>query len=82
MVCGSCVARITRAVTRLDGVSAVRVDLRREAVTVRREPGRPPDPELAAAVATAGYEADLAGLEHVPLDETLSFFARILRRTR
>ena len=59
MTCGSCVNRITRAVRKLDGVSKVHVDLRRETATVRREPALVSNAALAAAVAEAGYEADL-----------------------
>jgi len=60
MTCGSCVNRITRALRRLDGVTAVRVDLGRETATVRRDPQAAPDDVLAAAVSEAGYHADLA----------------------
>lgn len=80
MVCGSCVARITRAVKRLDGVSAVRVDLRREVVTVRRESARVSDADLAAAVAAAGYEADLSGAVAVDVEETRGLLDRLFGR--
>jgi Cu+-exporting ATPase len=38
MTCGSCVNRIMRAVGKVEGVTKVRVDLRTETATVRREP--------------------------------------------
>ncbi len=63
MTCGSCVSRITRAVRQLDGVTKVHVDLRRETVTVRREPALVSDAALAATVEAAGYRADLAAVE-------------------
>lgn len=59
MSCGSCVNRITRAVGKLDGVSNVKVDLRHETATVSRDPSRASDAALAAAVADAGYQANL-----------------------
>ena len=80
MVCGSCVSRITRAVRRLDGVSGVRVDLEGETVTVRLERGSVSDAALAAAVAEAGYEADLTSAVLVPLDEVAGPLARLMRR--
>ena len=55
MTCGHCVAAITTAVTRLDGVNVVEVDLASRAVTVHSDD--PIDPEdFAAAVSDAGYE--------------------------
>ena len=69
MVCGSCVSRITRSLRHLDGVDRVRVDLGREAVTVRRNRSAAPDAALAAAVAEAGYHADLdAAVEALDAD--------------
>ena len=61
MTCSACVSRITRAVKALPGVTAVRVDLGREAVTVRREPGVATDIGLIEAIRHAGYEADVTG---------------------
>lgn len=59
MTCGSCVNRITRALKRLDGVERVRVDLRNEAVTVRRDPDLVTNTTLAAAIVDAGYAPDV-----------------------
>ena len=73
MTCGSCVNRITRAIRKLDGVTKVDVDLRRETATVRREPTLVSNAALVAAVAEAGCEADLAASER-------GFLARLLGR--
>lgn len=80
MTCGSCVSRIARAVRKLDGVTKVDVDLRRETATVRREPALVSNAELAAAVAEAGYEADLASAVAVPASEARSLLDRLLGR--
>lgn len=82
MTCGSCVNRIARAVRKLDGVSTVHVDLRRETATVRREPALVSDAVLAAAVAEAGYEADLASAVVLPSSEGRGLLARLLGRSR
>lgn len=70
MTCQSCVGRITRRVRKVDGVHGVSVDLRGERVTVRRSTGSAPDSALAAAIADAGYRADLAGAIAVPPQRT------------
>ena len=80
MTCGSCVNRITRAVRRLDGVTKVSVDLRNETATVRRDPALVSNAALAAAVADAGYTADLAAAVVVPHDEPQGFLDRLLHR--
>jgi Cu+-exporting ATPase len=80
MTCGSCVNRITRALRRLDGVAAVRVDLGRETATVRRDPDATPDAVLAAAVSEAGYQADLAAAQAVSPDQAFGLLSRLFRR--
>ena len=80
MTCASCVNRITRAVQKLDGVTKVDVDLRRETATVRREPALVSNAALAAAVADAGYQADLDTVVVVPPGTDRGFLARILGR--
>jgi copper chaperone CopZ len=80
MVCGSCVNRITRSLRSLKGVDRVRVDLGREAVTVRRERDSAPDAALAAAVAEAGYEAHLDAAIHAPDADLRGPIARLFRR--
>jgi Cu+-exporting ATPase len=74
MTCGSCVNRITRAIRKLDGVTKVDVDLRKETATVRREPALVSNAALAAAVAAAGYEADLDAVVTIPPEEQRSPF--------
>ena len=80
MTCSSCVSRITRAVRRLDGVTKVSVDLRAETATVRREPALVSNAALAAAVAAAGYAADLTTAVVVPPDEPVGLLYRLLHR--
>ena len=80
MTCGSCVNRITRAIRRLDGVTKVRVDLRRETATVRREPALVSNAALAAVVAEAGYDADIQAVEILPTEERTGLIARLLGR--
>jgi P-type Cu+ transporter len=80
MTCGSCVNRITRAIRKLDGVTNVDVDLRRETVTVRREPALVSNAALAAAVAEAGYRADLDAAVTVTVIERRGLLARLARR--
>jgi Cu+-exporting ATPase len=82
MTCGSCVNRITRVVQKLDGVIRVDVDLRKETATVRREPALVSNEELAAAVAEAGYEADLASAVVIPGSGQRSLIDRLLGRAR
>jgi len=82
MTCSSCVSRITRAVRKLDGVTRVAVDLRRETATVSREPALVSNAALAAAVAAAGYAAELAAAVTVPPDEARGFIGRLLRAVR
>ncbi|MCJ7711151.1 MAG: cation transporter [Chloroflexi bacterium] len=81
MTCGSCVNRIMRAVQKLDGVTKVSVDLRRETTTVRREPALVSNAVLAAAVAAAGYEADLDVAVALPPGSDRSFLDRLLGRS-
>ncbi len=80
MTCGSCVNRITRAVRKLDGVTKVDVDLRRETATVRREPALVSNAALAAAVAGAGYDADLEAAVVLPVGSGRPFLDRFLGR--
>ena len=82
MTCGSCVNRITGVVRKLDGVTKVHVDLRRETATVRREPALVSNAALAAAVVEAGYEADLEAVVILPNVQTRSLVDRLLGRGR
>jgi Cu+-exporting ATPase len=80
MTCGSCVARIERMVKKVVGVQSVRVSLRDETMTVRRDPALVSNAALAKAVADAGYTADLAAAVVVPHDEPQGFLDRLLHR--
>jgi Cu+-exporting ATPase len=80
MTCGSCVNRIMRAVGKVPGVTKVSVDLRHETATVRREHASVSDAVLAATIAIAGYEADLAAAEILPPGSDRSFLDRLLGR--
>ena len=80
MTCGSCVNRIMRAVQKLDGVTRVSVDLRKETTTVRREPAAAAIAARAAAIAVAGYEADVDDAEVLPPGSDRSFLDRLLGR--
>jgi len=51
--CGHCVDAITREVSAVPGVRAVRVDLDAKTVTVE---GTPSDADVRAAIDEAGYE--------------------------
>jgi P-type Cu+ transporter len=81
MTCGSCVNRIMKVVGKVDGVTRVRVDLRQETATVRREPALVSNAALAAAVAAAGYEADVEHAVVVPPGSDRSFIERLLGRS-
>jgi copper chaperone len=55
VTCGHCVASVTEEITKIDGVTAVAVDLPTGAVTVTSD--RPvDDSQIRAAVEEAGYQ--------------------------
>ena len=80
MTCSSCVSRITRALKKVPGVERVKVDLGNETATVRRLPTLGSDEALSAAVASAGYEADLAAAVPVEEIEKRSLLERLFGR--
>jgi Cu+-exporting ATPase len=80
MTCGSCVSRIERTVRRLAGVERVRVSLRDETMTVRRDPALASDAQLASAVEQAGYRADLDRAEPVTAEVSRGLVARLFGR--
>lgn len=82
MTCASCVNRITRALRKLDGVEHVRIDLRGETGTIRRDPLAAPDEAIVAAIAAAGYGADLAAAVALPTVDRPGLVARLLTRLR
>ena len=78
MTCQSCVARISRALRRLDGVRGVRVDLGRELVTVEREPGMVTEASIAEAIEAAGYHPLIR--EAVTIEPRPTLLERLLGR--
>ncbi|NES30172.1 heavy metal translocating P-type ATPase [Micromonospora terminaliae] len=63
MTCASCVRRVERALSRVEGVEAAQVNLATETARVVYDPARVAPPALTAAVERAGYTAT------VPADE-------------
>ncbi len=57
MTCASCVNRITRFLTKVDGVAEANVNLASESATVRFDPGQVSVADLVGAVDAAGYVA-------------------------
>jgi cation-transporting ATPase V/Cu+-exporting ATPase len=55
MTCGSCAARVEKALTRQDGVTRAAVNLASERVTVAFDPAAVDTDDLVAAVGRAGY---------------------------
>ncbi|HSG87209.1 MAG TPA: heavy metal-associated domain-containing protein [Candidatus Limnocylindrales bacterium] len=80
MTCVACRGRITRSLRSLPGVVRVDVDLGAETATVRRETALVSNAALAAAVAAAGYEADLARPEILPDGAGSGLLGRLLGR--
>jgi len=58
MSCGSCIARVEQALTRIDGVAKARVNLATEVATVEHQAARASRASLIEAVRGAGYDAD------------------------
>jgi copper chaperone CopZ len=82
MTCSSCVNGITRSLRALAGVEQVRIDLRGETGTVRRDPLVAPDEALVTAIAAAGYEADLRAAVAIPTTDRPGFATRLMARLR
>jgi Cu+-exporting ATPase len=57
MTCASCVRRVEKALTRVDGVVAASVNLANETATVTYDPSTAPVDSLTAAVSRSGYAA-------------------------
>ncbi|MBE0568784.1 MAG: copper-translocating P-type ATPase [Deltaproteobacteria bacterium] len=56
MTCASCVARVEKALSRIDGVSSASVNLAASSATVSADPSKTGPAKLAAAVRDIGYE--------------------------
>ena len=80
MTCGSCVNRIERTVKKVVGVASVRVSLRDETMTVRRDPALVSNAALAQAVEAAGYRTDPDRAEPATAEVSRGFLARLLGR--
>src|SRR3712207_3128255 len=63
MTCASCVARVERALGRVEGVIEANVNLATERATVRFDPQATAPDALAAAVIRAGYAAHPEAIE-------------------
>ncbi len=61
MTCSACSAHVEKAVCKLEGVSAVNVNLLGGSMQVDYDPARQSDDSIMAAVAEAGYGAHLSG---------------------
>lgn len=60
MTCMSCIRRVERALSDLDGISAIDVEMRDGTVRVEHD-GRPTVEEMVEALGDAGYDSRLAG---------------------
>ena len=61
MTCSACSAHVEKAVCKLEGVSAVNVNLLGGSMQVDYDPARQSDDSIIAAVVAAGYGAQLPG---------------------
>ena len=59
MTCASCVRRVEKVLSKLDGVELAEVNLATEAASVVYDPTRVGPDQMAAAIATAGYTGQL-----------------------
>src|SRR4051812_42563389 len=86
MTCASCVRRVEKALSKIDGVVAAEVNLATEVATVRFDPAAVGLEELTAAVARAGYtatprrEAAQPVVEPAPTDDDDSHLTALKRK--
>ena len=59
MTCASCVRRVTKAISRVEGVEDANVNLATETALVHFDPTRTDLAEISAAIEKAGYQAVL-----------------------
>ena len=76
MTCTSCVARITRAVRKLDGVDSVRVDLGADSADIALDPSRASLAAVVEVIARAGYEAQVDRAEPFTPQQRRGLLAR------
>ena len=60
MSCEHCVQSVTQALEALDGISKVKVRLKRARADVQYDPDRVTPDAMIEAITNAGYEADVA----------------------
>jgi Cu+-exporting ATPase len=77
MTCSSCASRITRAVRKLDGVEAVKVNLGSDSAEVAFDPSRTSLPAIAEVVRRAGYETRLDQAEPFIPSDRRAFRSRL-----
>lgn len=58
VICGSCKARVERALKAMDGIDAVVVDLNSKQVKVKYNPDKLSTQQIKLAIANLGYDAD------------------------
>ena len=56
MACGNCVKAITKAVGALSGVDSVSADLTKKTVTVKYDPTKTTDKDIAAVIEDQGFD--------------------------
>ena len=61
MFCSGCAAAVESALSRVDGIHGVSVNLEKKSATVEYDPSRATFERMQAAVSAAGYNASLAG---------------------
>ncbi|GAB3143342.1 heavy metal translocating P-type ATPase [Microbispora hainanensis] len=66
MTCASCVRRVEKALTRVDGVETAEVNLATEVATVTYDPARVTIGLLTGSVVRAGYTAEISAPETAP----------------
>jgi P-type Cu+ transporter len=71
MTCASCVRRVEKVLTKLDGVSQAEVNLATEAASVVYDPTKVDPEQLTAAIASAGYTGQLRA-DRTPRSQTAS----------
>ncbi len=67
MTCASCVRRVERALTKVEGVNQANVNLATERASVTYDPARVTVPDLQAAVEKAGYGAEPVAAPAAPI---------------
>lgn len=82
MTCASCVLRVEKALTGLDGVEKAAVNLATEKATITFDPSRTTTERLGAAVAGSGYKLVLPENGAVPAEVTRSNRSLELRKLR